>query len=599
MPAVVELSVQKKLVALWRVAKTTYRAAPLAVFVKLLNALIDAILPIVTAYFAALSTTALADAFAGKAGSAEMATTYVIITAAIGMVQVAWSSVERYIAELARYRIDAAVSDQLHLHFSRIEFWRYDDKSTADLFDKAQNFAYFFSRFFDTIAQMISSIIQAIIAMIALTTINAWLGAVILVAVIPSMWVQLALSRLSSAHWKKNVETRRRMSQIRWSSFQAKNFAELRMYGIVSHLIAWHARLRDIDKKGQIDYERKYITKRLGAQLFEAVAELGILLYIVGEIIARRQPIGQFVYAQSLVTRALSSVGSLINQYSSMDEDLATLFDYDAFMAIPTGEQGRTSLTVLPKIISVENLSFAYPNAEQEVLHDISLSIKRHQHIAIVGENGAGKSTLIKLLLGLYEPSRGAITIDGVDLKEIKKTDWHRQLGVLHQDFVHYWYTNARDNVRFGDIDSDFNQARYRQALDRAEARSFVEKLPKGDLTNLDKWLEHDDGTPGVDLSGGQWQRLALARNFYRQSPIVILDEPTSAIDALAESRIFSHLFKDKQHTLIMISHRLSTIERADVIYMMKDGRIAESGTHQELVALKGEYFRMFKDQLR
>ncbi|QQS70722.1 ATP-binding cassette domain-containing protein [Candidatus Saccharibacteria bacterium] len=233
------------------------------------------------------------------------------------------------------------------------------------------------------------------------------------------------------------------------------------------------------------------------------------------------------------------------------------------------------------------------------MLHDISLSIKRHQHIAIVGENGAGKSTLIKLLLGLYEPSRGAITIDGVDLREIKKTDWHRQLGVLHQDFVHYWYTNARDNVRFGDIDSDFNQARYRQALDRAEARSFVEKLPKGDLTNLDKWLEHDDGTPGVDLSGGQWQRLALARNFYRQSPIVILDEPTSAIDALAESRIFSHLFKDKQHTLIMISHRLSTIERADVIYMMKDGRIAESGTHQELVALKGEYFRMFKDQLR
>jgi ATP-binding cassette subfamily B protein/ATP-binding cassette subfamily C protein len=175
---------------------------------------------------------------------------------------------------------------------------------------------------------------------------------------------------------------------------------------------------------------------------------------------------------------------------------------------------------------------------------------------------------------------------------------WHKQLAVLQQDYLSYSFATAKDNVAFGQVNRPFDQDVFDAALDKAEAREFIGKLPKGEDSYVSPWMAHKDGTNGVDLSGGQWQRMALARNFYRQAPIIILDEPTSAIDALAESRIFNHLFADKSQTLIIISHRLTTIERADVIYMLKDGQIVEQGTASELIERRGEFFTMFESQV-
>lgn len=218
--------------------------------------------------------------------------------------------------------------------------------------------------------------------------------------------------------------------------------------------------------------------------------------------------------------------------------------------------------------------------------------------MAIVGENGAGKTTLIKVLTGLYLPTSGAMYLDGKSMKKIAIDSWHAQLGVLQQDYLSYGFASAKDNIYFGDVSGPLDSIRFEAALDRAEARAFLEKLPRGVDSYVINWMEHEDGTKGADLSGGQWQRLALARNFYRDSPIIILDEPTSAIDALAESRIFKHLFADKERTVITISHRLTTIEKADTIFMIKDGYLVEQGTHQQLVSLRGAYYHMFESQL-
>lgn len=594
-----KLSKKQRLLGVLRVAKITYRAAPSAIFVKAAGAIISAVLPIVTTYFAALTTTALAEAYSGDTSAGGRAITYVIVTAGLGVLLTAWSSLEDYVNQFVRYKIDAAVSDRMYEQFLSLDFWHYDDKHTADLFDKARQFANFFGYVFDRIAGIATSFITMIAGLVALLFVSWWLGLILVAAVVPGIVIQIRLSRDQVKHWNGNVETRRAKDMIEWNMFRVNTIAELRLYGVVRHLLDLRLKLRDADEKERIEFERKYIFKKLGADVIEAAAEVTALLFTTFQIIAHTQPIGQFLYVQQVVSRAMSGSRSFVSQLNSIDEDIANLFDYQEFMDLPTGKNRAVALETQPSEIRFDHVSFQYPGADTRVLDDVSLIIKRTQHIAIVGENGAGKSTLVKLLLGLYNPTAGRVMVDSHDLKEVDLTTWHKYLGVLQQEFAKYSFASARDNIYLGDVSSALDQKRFQAALDRAEARTFLEKLPKGLDGFVNQWMEHNDGTSGVDLSGGQWQRLALARNFYRDSPIIVLDEPTSAIDALAESRIFKHLFADRSRTVITISHRVTTIERADVIYMMELGKLIEQGTHKELVAKKGAYYRMFESQLR
>jgi ATP-binding cassette subfamily B protein len=594
-----KLNTRQKVAGIARVAAITYKASPLAVFVKITGTLITSILPIVTTYFAALTTTELARAYAGDEAAGSQALFYVVITAILGVVLTAWNSLEQYVNQFVKYKIDAAISDQLYEQFLALDFWRYDDKKTADLFDKSKQFANLFAYVFDKLAWIFTSFVSLVAGLVALMLVSWWLGLILLAAVIPGVIIQFRLSRAQVNHWNENVETRRAKDMIEWNMFQVSAIAELRLYGMVRHLLDLRMKLRDKDEKVRIEFERKYIGKQLGADVLEAAAEVVALVYVTLQIIAHVQPVGQLVYVQQIVSRALSGSRGFVSQLSSIDEDIANLFDYNEFMQLPTAKQASRRLHTLPTSIRFENVSFHYPGNEQTVLSNISLTIKQKQHVAIVGENGAGKSTFVKLLLGLYKPTAGAVYLDDKNLAEISTDDWHRYLGVLEQSSNKYSFATARDNILLGDVIHPVSNERFEAALDAAEARSFLEKLPKGLDNYVNQWIEHDDGTPGVDLSGGQWQRLALARNFYRNSPIIILDEPTSAIDALAESRIFERLLKNKDKTIITISHRVTTIEKADVIYMLEDGKIVEQGTHDELVAKKGRYYRMFKSQLR
>lgn len=584
--------------ALLNIAKTTYQASPAAVIAKLFGAVITAVVPLATTYFAAQATTLLAEAFAGNHAAGERALVYVVLAALLGILSSVWHSVQGYINEITSYKINAAMSDKLYEHFVNIEYWRYDDKATADMFDKAQNFALFFARFFDAIARIVSSFVQVVVGIVTLLFASWWIGLLIIAAIIPGVIVQFRLSRLQADHWKKNTEVRRKASGITWSVFQTKNLAELRVYNAAKYMLELRAKYRDMDQLERIQYERRYMGKRLVADAIEAGAELLALLSIAAQIIERQQPLGQFILVQQMVSRTLSGMHQLASEFNSIDEDLATMVDYESFMQLPRVNNGAGELPQPPKRIELDNVSFSYPGSEQQVLTHISFTIEAGQHIAIVGENGAGKSTLVKLLMGLYRPSHGKITLDGRDLATIDEDEWHRHLGVLQQDFIRYFFTTVRDNIEFGDVSRPADAARLAEAIEHAEAAKFIDKLPRKIETIPNQWFEHDDGTSGIELSGGQWQRVALARNFYRQAPIIILDEPTSAIDALAEARIFGRLFSHHDSTIIAISHRLTTIKKADIVYMMQDGKIVETGTCDELLAHKGEFYRMFESQL-
>ncbi|HSX35968.1 MAG TPA: ABC transporter ATP-binding protein [Patescibacteria group bacterium] len=594
------LTAKQQLRAILGVAGLTFRTAPTAVIFKLLGSVIYAVLPIATTFYAAKTTTALAAAYGGAPGAKHHVLVYVIITAILGLVMTLWGSMDQYVQAKMRYVVETRVSNQMFEHFLSLDFWRYDDKRTADLYDRAQKFSRFFAWVSDRIATIVSQLISVVSAIVALSYVSWGLAVAILVAIIPGLYVQIKLSRRQIKHWNENVEVRRMLSLIEWNMLQPRYVGELRLYGMVRYLLKLRAGLRDKDEKKRIEIERQTVPMVLLSNTLEAAAEVGALVWIALQVVGRRQPLGQFLYVQQLVSRVMGSASSLVLTISSIDEDVANLFDYEQFMRLPVRAAGSVTLEGAPAAIVFDDVSFHYPGKNNpNVLQHINLTIERNRHVAIVGENGAGKSTLIKLLTGLYNPTAGKLLLDGTPLEIIDIASWHRQLGVLQQDFISYGFATAGDNVRFGDVEAVPDEKRLQQALKDAEATDFVRKLPKGLDSYINNWMEDDDGNKGTDLSGGQWQRLALARDFYRNAPIVILDEPTSAIDAMAEARIFKRLFAERNRTVITISHRLSTVKKADIIYMLKDGKLVESGTHDELIARKGHFYEMFESQIQ
>jgi ATP-binding cassette subfamily B protein len=242
--------------------------------------------------------------------------------------------------------------------------------------------------------------------------------------------------------------------------------------------------------------------------------------------------------------------------------------------------------------VEFKHVSFKYPDRDEYALRDVSLTIKPGEKIALVGANGAGKTTFVKLMTRLYDPSEGQVLIDGIDLREVDPKDLQKRIGVIFQDFVKY-YLPARENVGFGQIDQLENEPRIVDSATRSGADPTIRSLPQGYDTMLGKWFER-----GHDLSGGEWQKVALARAFMREAEVLVLDEPTASLDALNEYAIFQRFRELTDNKIaLLISHRFSTVRMADRIVVLDGGRIIETGSHAELLALGGEYAKLFTIQ--
>jgi len=315
-----------------------------------------------------------------------------------------------------------------------------------------------------------------------------------------------------------------------------------------------------------------------------------ILTFLAGQI-----SVGDLTFSIRLVSRLrYRFANSIWRIHEAINSLMYAQYFYNFVNLEPRVISGKKRLRLEgPPEIKLENVWFKYPKTEKWVLQGINLTIHPKEDLAIVGENGAGKTTLIKLILHLYEPQRGRILINGVDAREIRQKDLLRSIRVIPQDFARYHVLTVAENIGISDWRHLKDKKRLWQAAKLAEAKEFIEKLPKRLATPLSKELEG-----GVELSTGQWQKLALARLFFNPGQVLILDEPTASIDPVSEYRIFSNIYKQiKDKTVIVISHRYQTIRSASRIVVIKNGRIIEEGSHHQLLAQDGYYAEAWKMQ--
>ena len=419
---------------------------------------------------------------------------------------------------------------------------------------------------------------------------------VLIVTVVPAFLGESYFASLGYALAYSLVPLRRELDYLRELGTKKESAKELKLFKLGDYLSDRYSVIND----EVIDRNRKLAKRRVrSGAIFLVVGSLGY--YSVYALLIYRTLHGGLTFGElTFMAGALAGCSRQVQAVFSSFTDIAhqALFLTDLFQLLAVKPRIRNVEHPVPAPRAVRdgfefrNVSFGYPGSERLVLKNVNLRIGAGERIAVVGENGQGKTTLVKLIPRLYEPTSGKILLDGIDLREYDIDSLRREIGVVFQDFVRYDMT-ARENITVGRIDYAGDEFRLFQAARKSGVRNLIKSLPHGFDQMLGKRFE--DGT---DLSGGEWQKFALARAYIRDAGILILDEPTAALDALAEYEIFNRFSElTKGKIAVLISHRLSTVRMADRIVVLKDGEIHEEGTHRELIASGGRYASMFELQ--
>ncbi|HSJ67452.1 MAG TPA: ABC transporter ATP-binding protein, partial [Anditalea sp.] len=392
------------------------------------------------------------------------------------------------------------------------------------------------------------------------------------------------------------TQERRELDYLRYAGASDVTAKEVKLFGLSDYLAD---RFKNLSDKYYLQ-SKKLAKQRAGwGSFFNVIgtgAYYGAYIVIIFRTVAGIFSLGDLTFLSGSFNRLRSKLQGFFTRFTAITESALYLQDYFEFLDLKYVEGPTDNKLPLPKKIEhgfeFIDVGFKYPKSDKWVVRHINFDLKAGEKLAFVGENGAGKTTLIKLLLQFYEPTEGEILLDGIPVKEYDQVEYQQYFGVIFQDFVKFELT-IRENIAMGEIREILNQPRIDGAAEKSLADQVITELPLGYDQPLGKRFKQ-----GKDLSGGQWQKIAIARAYMKDAEVLILDEPTSALDARAETEAFDRFIKlTEGKTAVIISHRFSTVRIADRIMVLKDGLVLEIGTHEELMANDRLYAELFNLQ--
>lgn len=440
---------------------------------------------------------------------------------------------------------------------------------------------------------IIQNAVRLCISFSLMLSLSHWLIPVVILMCIPSVIGNKKANDIEY-RFKKDIEKPRRKLEYYKSLFFESSRQEIRLYNLKDYFRLLYENVWKQWNKGNFAVSIKKGIINTFALIVLAINEIIVYGLAVSKLIVGEIAVGDVAYYISILSQFRSDFSSLCDRITMFERNSKEISDVREFVEMkPNLEKSGTKIPSQHPRIEFRNVSFKYPYSETYVLKDCSFVIECGQTIGLVGLNGSGKSTIVKLLCRFYDPTDGQILIDGTDNREYDIAALRKCFGVMFQDFVRYSFS-LRENVALSDISASRDDDRIKKACISGRVTDFI-----GDWENgIDENLTRRFDSKGKELSGGQWQRICLARTFFRNAPIILLDEPSASLDPIAEHEIFKDfaaISKDK--SAVLISHRLSSITLADKIFVLSGGYIIEQGTHDELLRQSGEYARLFNLQ--
>jgi ATP-binding cassette subfamily B protein len=488
------------------------------------------------------------------------------------------------------------ISTRIMEHASRLDLTRYEDPLFYDKMERARVQGTDRVMLVQMMGRLIQDVVGAVSLAAGIALFSPWLLFFLVVCIVPAFLGETHFAFLGYSLSFEQTPARRQMDYLRVLGGSRESAKELKLFGLGPFLVGRYKVLSDELHRQNVGLARRKLIFGAFLTLLGAIGYYGGYAYVVYEAVIGTLTIGQLTFLVGAIAGASSGIQAMFTTFSGMADQALFMTDLVDFFSVQPTIRSKPGALVAPRPIregiEFRNVSFAYPGSRRKILSGINMRIEPQERIALVGENGQGKTTIVKLLTRLYDPTEGQILLDGIDLREYNLEDLWKEIGVIFQDFVHYEMT-ASENIGVGRIEEAHNPFRIRAAAMKTFAEKVIQKLPKGYDQVLGCRFEGS-----VDLSGGEWQKIALARAYLRDAQLLILDEPTASLDARAENEVFQRFSELTQGKMaLLISHRFSTVRMADRILVLQQGGIAEQGHHDQLVKHGGLYAEMFELQ--